>query len=252
MNAIDARHWHRNNRRMAKSILIADDDPHIREVLAFALDKAGLVSRAVEDGEAALAAAAHQRPDLIILDINMPKMDGLEVCRRLRAEGDIPILFLSSRDDEIDRVLGIELGADDYVVKPFSPREVVARVMAILRRSVGKASMPASAAKQLEHGGVALDLEGWRASWRGADVTLTVTEFGMLRALASQPGKVLTRDNLIDHIHGPGFAITDRTIDSHIRNLRAKFAKAGCNDLIETRAGLGYSIGPCRGESGGG
>jgi two-component system, OmpR family, response regulator len=124
---------------------------------------------------------------------------------------------------------------------------VVARVMAILRRSVGKASMPASAAKQLEHGGVALDLEGWRASWRGTDIALTVTEFGMLRALAGQPGKVLTRDNLIDHIHGPGFAITDRTIDSHIRNLRAKFAKAGCNDLIETRAGLGYSIGPCTG-----
>jgi two-component system OmpR family response regulator len=232
---------------MPKSILIADDDPHIREVLAFALDKAGLASRAVEDGEAALAAAAHQRPDLIILDINMPKMDGLEVCRRLRAESDIPILFLSSRDDEIDRVLGIELGADDYVVKPFSPREVVARVMAILRRSGGKASQPTSAAKQLQHGGVALDLEGWRASWHGIDVSLTVTELGMLRALISQPGKVLTRDNLIDHIHGPGFAITDRTIDSHIRNLRAKFAKAGCNDLVETRAGLGYSIGPCNG-----
>jgi two-component system, OmpR family, response regulator len=247
MNAIDARHWHRNNRRMAKSVLIADDDPHIREVLAFALDKAGLASRAVEDGEAALAAAAHQRPDLIILDINMPKMDGLEVCRRLRAEGDIPILFLSSRDDEIDRVLGIELGADDYVVKPFSPREVVARVMAILRRSGGKAAMPATAAKHLEHGGVSLDMEGWRASWRGGDVPLTVTEFGMLRALVSHPGKVLTRDNLIDQLHGPGFAITDRTIDSHIRNLRAKFAKAGCNDLIETRAGLGYSIGACSG-----
>jgi two-component system, OmpR family, response regulator len=247
MIAIDARHWHRNNRHMAKTVLIADDDPHIREVLAFALDKAGLASRAVEDGEAALAAAAHQRPDLIILDINMPKMDGLEVCRRLRAEGDIPILFLSSRDDEIDRVLGIELGADDYVVKPFSPREVVARVMAILRRSAGKAASPMQAAKHLEHGGVSLDMEGWRASWRGADVPLTVTEFGMLRALASHPGKVLTRDNLIDQLHGPGFAITDRTIDSHIRNLRAKFAKVGCSDLIETRAGLGYSIGACSG-----
>jgi two-component system, OmpR family, response regulator len=248
MNAIDARHWHRNNRRMAKTVLIADDDPHIREVLAFALEKAGLASCAVEDGEAALAAAAHQRPDLIILDINMPKMDGLEVCRRLRAEGDIPILFLSSRDDEIDRVLGIELGADDYVVKPFSPREVVARVMAILRRSAGKSAAPANTAQHLEHGGVTLDMDGWRARWRGTDVALTVTEFGMLRALASHPGKVLTRDTLIDQLHGPGFAITDRTIDSHIRNLRAKFAKVGCNDLIETRAGLGYSIGACSGE----
>jgi two-component system, OmpR family, response regulator len=247
MMAIDARHWRRNNRCMAKSILIADDDPHIREVLAFALDKAGLVACAVEDGEAALAAVAHQPPDLIILDINMPKMDGLEVCRRLRAKSDIPILFLSSRDDEIDRVLGIELGADDYVVKPFSPREVVARVTAILRRSAGKAAPASTSGAPLEHGALRLDLDGWRASWRGEEVVLTVTEFGMLRALASAPGRVLTRDNIIDQIHGPGFAITDRTIDSHIRNLRAKFAKAGGADLIETRAGLGYSIGPCLG-----
>jgi two-component system, OmpR family, response regulator len=204
MNAIDARHWRRNNRCMSKTILIADDDPHIREVLAFALDKAGLESRAVEDGEAALAAVAHRAPDLIILDINMPKMDGLEVCRRLRAKGDTPILFLSSRDDEIDRVLGIELGADDYVVKPFSPREVVARVMAILRRSGAKGAPPPVAGQTLEHGQLRLDLGGWRASWREQDVPLTVTEFGILRALASAPGRVLSRDNLIDQLHGSG------------------------------------------------
>ena len=246
--AIDERRLRRNNVDMAKSILIADDDPHIRELLAFALEKAGMESRAVEDGEAALAAVAHQRPDLVILDINMPKMDGLEVCRRLRSESDIPILFLSSRDDEIDRVLGIELGADDYVVKPFSPREVVARVTAILRRSAGKAAAaPEDTVRSLQHHGLNLDLEGWRANWRGADVALTVTEFGMLRALASAPGRVLSRDMLIDQLHGPGFAVTDRTIDSHIRNLRGKFAKAGCDDLIETRAGLGYSIGSCGG-----
>lgn len=248
MNAIDARHWQRNSRRiMSKSILIADDDPHIREVLAFALGKAGLEAQAVEDGEAVLAAVAHRTPDLVILDINMPKMDGLEVCRRLRSQGDIPILFLSSRDDEFDRVLGIELGADDYVVKPFSPREVVARVMAILRRS-GAKTAPASGGGALEHGALRLDFDGWRASWRDEEVPLTVTEFGMLRALASAPGRVLTRDMLIDQIHGPGFAITDRTIDSHIRNLRGKFARVGGDDLIETRAGLGYSIGPCKGE----
>ena len=230
---------------MPKSILIADDDPHIREVLAFALEKAGLSARAVEDGEAALAAVAHSPPDLIILDINMPKMDGLEVCRRLRAESDIPILFLSSRDDEIDRVLGIELGADDYVVKPFSPREVVARVTAILRRSGAKSAAVQPAGQILEHGRLRLDLDGWRARWGEEEVVLTVTEFGMLRALTSAPGRVLTRDMIIDRIHGPGFAITDRTIDSHIRNLRAKFAKLGCTNLIETRAGLGYSIGAC-------
>ena len=246
--AIDERRLPRNNAIMPKTVLIVDDDPHIREVLAFALDKAGMASRAAEDGEAALASVEHQRPDLVILDINMPKMDGLEVCRRLRSTSDIPILFLSSRDDEIDRVLGIELGADDYVVKPFSPREVVARVTAILRRSAGK---PVAAAEQtqrsLEHNGLSLDLEGWRATWRGVDVALTVTEFGMLRALASTPGRVLSRDTLIDQLHGPGFAVTDRTIDSHIRNLRGKFAKVGCADLIETRAGLGYSIGDCGG-----
>lgn len=245
--AIDERRLPRNNAIMAKTVLIVDDDPHIRDVLAFALDKAGMVSRAAEDGEAALAAVAHQRPDLVILDINMPKMDGLEVCRRLRSESDIPILFLSSRDDEIDRVLGIELGADDYVVKPFSPREVVARVAAILRRSAGKPLATPDEMKSLVYNGLSLDLEGWRAKWRGVDVALTVTEFGMLRALASAPGRVLSRDNLIDQLHGPGFAVTDRTIDSHIRNLRGKFAKAGCADLIETRAGLGYSIGNCGG-----
>ena len=245
--AIDERRLPRNKMDMTKTVLIVDDDPHIREVLAFALDKAGMASRAVEDGEAALAEVARQKPDLVILDINMPKMDGLEVCRRLRSESNIPVLFLSSRDEEIDRIVGIELGADDYVVKPFSPREVVARVTAILRRSVSRTSSDTTEgiAKLLSHGALRLDLDGWRASWRAVDVALTVTEFGMLRALASAPGRVLSRDQLIDQLHGPGFAVTDRTIDSHIRNLRGKFAKAGCDDLIETRAGLGYSIGPC-------
>lgn len=236
-----------NNDDMARTILIADDDPHIRQLLAFALGKAGLETREVGDGEEALAAVEACRPDLLILDINMPKMDGLEVCRRLRAKGDLPILFLSSRDDEIDRVLGIELGADDYVVKPFSPREVVARVMAILRRTSGKAAPVTEGAQTLAHGQLSLDLEGWNARWGAEVVPLTVTEFGMLRVLASAPARVFTRDMIIDQIHGPGFAITDRTIDSHIRNLRAKFAALGGHDLIATRPGVGYSIGKCGG-----
>ncbi len=238
-----------NNADMPRTILIADDDPHIRQLLVFALEKAGLAAIEAEDGEEALAAVDRQLPDLVILDINMPRMDGLEVCRRLRASGDLPILFLSSRDDEIDRVIGIELGADDYVVKPFSPREVVARVMAILRRTTAK-PLPLSAdAKMLEKGRLTLDLEGWRASWDGSEIPLTVTEFSMLRALASAPGRVLSRDNIIDQIHGPGFAITDRTIDSHIRNLRHKFTAVGGSDLIETRPGVGYSIGACAGKA---
>ncbi len=227
---------------MTRRVLIVDDDPHIREVLVFAFAKAGIETAQAEDGEAALAAIAQDAPELVVLDINMPRMDGLEVCRRLRAQGDLPILFLSSRDDELDRVLGIELGADDYVVKPFSPREVVARAQAILRRSARDAT---PVAEPMGRGGLSLDLDGWAARWQGEDVALTVTEFTLLRTLAAAPTRFFTRDELIDRLHGPGFAITDRTIDSHVRNLRRKFAEAGCDSLVETRAGVGYRLGPC-------
>jgi len=231
---------------MQRTILVVDDDPHIRQLLVFAFAKAGLETREAADGEAALAAVAEQAPDLVVLDINMPKLSGLEVCRRLRAHGDIPILFLSSRDDEIDRVLGIELGGDDYVVKPFSPREVTARVQAILRRAGGAGAGPAEA-PGVGRGKLSLDVDGWVARWDGAEVALTVTEFGILKALAAAPSKVFTRDAIIDRLHGPGFAITDRTIDSHVRNLRAKFAAVGAPDVIETRAGVGYRLGACIG-----
>lgn len=232
---------------MPRTILIVDDDPHIRQLLAFAFDKAGLDSIEAEDGEAALMAVDRDAPDLVVLDINMPRMDGIETCRRLRAQGDIPILFLSSRDDEIDRVLGIELGADDYVTKPFSPREVTARVMAILRRTAGRPPAVADAAQALRHGRLTLDPDGWQACWAGQAVPLTATEFGILRTLAAMPSKVFSRDAIIDRLHGPGFAITDRTIDSHVRNLRAKFAGVGADDVIETRAGIGYRLGTCGG-----
>jgi two-component system OmpR family response regulator len=152
---------------MQRTILVVDDDPHIRQLLVFALTKAGLQAREAKDGEEAMAAVAAGAPDLVILDINMPRMDGLEVCRRLRARGGVPILILSSRDDEIDRVVGIELGADDYVVKPFSPREVTARVMAILRRT-NAASEPAASSQGLAQGRLSLDVDGWIARWDGA------------------------------------------------------------------------------------
>ncbi|MFV0623387.1 response regulator transcription factor [Sphingomonas sp. ac-8] len=232
---------------MPRTILVADDDPHIRQLLVFALGKAGLDAIEAEDGEAALAMVETHRPDLIVLDINMPRLDGLEVCRRLRATADLPILFLSSRDDEIDRVLGIELGADDYVVKPFSPREVVARVMAILRRTHARPPAADHAGAAIHHARLTLDVEGWQAHWDTSEVPLTVTEFSILRTLAVMPGKVFSRDAIIDRLHGPGFAVTDRTIDSHIRNLRAKFAGLGGTDLIETRAGIGYRLGTCTG-----
>ena len=232
---------------MPRTILVADDDPHIRQLLVFALGKAGLDAIEAENGEAALSIATANRPDLVVLDINMPRLDGLEVCRRLRASGDMPILFLSSRDDETDRVLGIELGADDYVVKPFSPREVVARVMAILRRTQAHPPAADHAGAAIRQGRLTVDVEGWQASWAGTDVALTVTEFSILRTLAAMPAKVFSRDAIIDRLHGPGFAITDRTIDSHVRNLRAKFAEVGGTDLVETRPGVGYRLGPCAG-----
>ncbi|MEN3747811.1 response regulator transcription factor [Sphingomonas sp. HF-S3] len=237
---------------MSRTILVVDDDPHIRQLLVFALAKAGLESIEAPDGEQALAMAYSHAPDLVVLDINMPRMDGLEVCRRLRAEGEVPILFLSSRDDEIDRVLGIELGADDYVVKPFSPREVVARVMAILRRTGSQAQAQATGAAEpaMRQGRLSLDLDGWRADWAGHEVSLTVTEFSILKLLAGTPAKVFSRDAIIDRLHGPSFAVTDRTIDSHIRNLRGKFGAVGGSDVIETRAGIGYRLGPCTGGGG--
>jgi two-component system OmpR family response regulator len=231
---------------MPRTILIADDDPHIRQLLAFAFGKAGLDTLEADDGEVVLDIVGRHSIDLVVLDINMPRMDGLATCRRLRADSDVPILFLSSRDDEIDRVLGIELGADDYVVKPFSPREVVARAMAILRRTTPKLPALAPSAR-IEHGRLTLDTEAWRACWAGDEIVLTVTEFSILRTLAVMPAKVFSRDAIIDRLHGPGFAVTDRTIDSHVRNLRSKFAGAGGTDVIETRAGVGYRLGSCTG-----
>lgn len=232
---------------MQRTVLVVDDDPHIRDLLTFALGKAGLATREAGDGEAALAAIAERAPDLVILDINMPRMDGIEVCRRIRAQGQLPVLFLSSRDDEIDRILGIELGADDYVVKPFSPREVVARVAAILRRV--NLSPPPPPPGAVHIGRLSLDTDGWCSRWDDREVALTITEFGILKALAATPQMVFTRDAIIDRIHGPGFALTDRTIDSHVRNLRAKFAVFGASDVIQTRAGVGYQMGPCRGQA---
>ena len=231
---------------MTRRVLLVDDDPHIRQLLVFAFDKAGFAVSEAADGEAALELAARTPPELVVLDINMPRMDGLEVCRRLRAQGDLPVLFLSSRDDEFDRVLGIELGADDYVTKPFSPREVVARANAILRRTAPHAA-PVGASSAIGKGNLRLDPDAWTAHWSDSDVALTVSEFNILRALALATGRILSRDQLIDQLHGPGFAITDRTIDSHIRNLRRKFSEVGGTDVIETRAGVGYRLGACEG-----
>ncbi len=221
------------------NILVVDDDGHIREVVRFALERAGHHVIEAADGRAGLEAFEAHPVDVVVLDIVMPEEDGLEVCRRIRAHSDVPVLFLSSRDDEFDRVLGLELGGDDYVTKPFSPRELVARVKAMLRRAQARADDREG--DTLRVGELRLDVGRHRVYWQDAELVLTVTEFGLLQALMSQPGRAFTRDNLVDRAWGVGHALSDRTVDSHIRRIRKKFADLGA-DPVETVYGLGYRL----------
>ena len=230
---------------MPTRILIVDDDAHIREVVRFALEKAGFDIIEAGDGQKALGLFQRIKPALIILDITMPEMDGLAVCREIRKTSDLPILFLSSRTDEVDRVVGLEVGGDDYVVKPFSPRELVARVQAILKRTRGK-SNEAAEVKELAYGNVRLDLLGHGSYWKDKRVLLTATEFSLLKTFLSQPERVFSRDQLMDLAYAGAVNVSDRTIDSHVRNLRGKYARTGCKELIETLHGVGYKLGSCR------
>ncbi len=224
--------------RTVANVLVVDDDSHIREVVRFALEKAGYSVVEAGDGAAALAAFAARPYDAIVLDIIMPEQDGIEVCRRLRESSDVPILFLSSRDEEIDRVLGLEIGADDYVTKPFSPRELVARIKALLRRSKPRPETPCN---RLERGELTMDPERHQCFWGATEVVLTVTEFALLHTLLRTPGKVFTRDELVDRAYGHGHVITERTVDSHIRRIRKKLKELGA-DPIETVYGMGYKL----------
>jgi two-component system OmpR family response regulator len=224
-------------------ILVADDDPHIREVICFALRRAGMETAEAATGAEALASAEAHPPALVVLDIGMPEMDGLEVCRTLRRTSDVPILFLSARDEEIDRVVGLEIGADDYVVKPFSPRELVARVNAILKRLRPR---PPEAAAGFAHGALRVDPETHTASFDGKDVVLTATELAILARLMRRPEIVLSRNQIMDAAYGPSIHVSDRTVDSHVRNIRAKLAAAGCEASITTVHGVGFKLGPCR------
>ena len=218
-------------------VLVVDDDPRLRELVVIALERAGFATITAADGQAALTHATREAPDLIVLDIGLPEMDGLEVCRRIRNGSDVPILFLTARDDEIDRILGLEMGADDYVTKPFSPRELVARVRAILKRSTG-----ATSEKSLYHKG--LELDRARHICRMAEVTvdLTATEMAILATLMRAPDRVFSRPQLTDAIWGPGSPVSDRTLDSHLRNLRRKLAEAGAGEAIRTLHGVGIGM----------
>jgi two-component system, OmpR family, response regulator len=227
------------------TILVVDDDAHIREVVSFALRQAGFEIVEARDGREALEAFARVRPALLVLDILMPELDGTEVCRELRKTETVPIVFLSSRDDEIDRVLGLELGGDDYVTKPFSPRELVARVRAVLRRHALATPAPSLPSRNMmEHGRLRLDLDRFEVSWDGQPVVLTVTEFGLLRTLMGYPGKVYSRDELSGGAYDFENLVTERTIDSHVRRIRKKLKGAG-GQAIETVHGLGYKLADC-------
>lgn len=227
------------------TILVVDDDPHIRDVICFALKKDGFQTVEAENGEHALQQFRETQPDLVVLDIVMPELDGTEVCKTLRRSSTTPIIFLSSRDDEVDRIVGLELGGDDYVTKPFSPRELVARVRAVLRRGKKeRRDTAASGGPWLEHGRLRLDLDRYAACWQDQEVVLTLTEFGILRTLLNHPGKVCNRDQLMDGGYPDYRVVSDRTIDSHVRRLRAKFKAVGA-DPIETLHGIGYRLGPC-------
>ena len=201
-----------------KTILVVDDEPKIATLARDYLEHAGFAVLTAGDGPAALATIRQRRPDLVVLDLGLPGLDGLDVTRELRRDSTIPIVMLTARDDELDKLLGLELGADDYLTKPFSPRELVARVRAVLRR----ADRPPEVAETIHAGDVVLDLPRMRVEVAGTAVELTPTEFQLLATLASRPGRIFTRAQLLDALHGVAFETYERAIDSHVKNLRRK------------------------------
>jgi DNA-binding response OmpR family regulator len=215
--------------------VVIEDDNAIRSLVKAYLEQAGFEIVAACTGEAGLAAVERRRPRFVVLDLGLPDYDGFELCRRLRDSGDVPILILTARDEEVDRVIGLELGADDYLTKPFSPRELVARVRAVLRRVE-----PAPPESQvIELGDVKLDLRTRSVIVGGSSVVLRTLEFELLAELARHPGQVVTRDRLLDRVWGLTFAGGTRTVDVHVAQLRKKLGRA---DLIQTVRGVGYRI----------
>jgi len=220
---------------MTATILIVEDEPKLARVLADYLKADGFVTRWLADGAAVVPDVRRAPPDLVLLDLMLPGKDGLAVCRELRAFTTLPIIIVTARVDEIDRLLGLELGADDYVCKPFSPREVVARVKAVLRRA---AAVAAGGAPRL-----AIDAERFSATLDGRVLELTPVEFRLLAALAAQPGRIYSRNQLLDRLYDDGRVVLDRTVDSHVKNLRRKLADAAPGvELIRSIYGVGFKL----------
>ena len=228
---------------MSATIALVDDDRNILTSVSIALEAEGYKVRTYNDGAEALRHLTQQMPDLVILDIKMPRLDGMETLSRLRRVSQVPVIFLTSKDEEIDEVLGLKMGADDYITKPFSQRLLIERIKAVLRRA--EANRPGaeetSSDKLVVRGSLTLDPARHRCTWKGEEVVLTVTEFLLLDALAQRPGHVKNRDQLMDAAYDDNVYVDDRTIDSHIKRLRKKFKMVDDSfDSIETLYGVGY------------
>jgi two-component system alkaline phosphatase synthesis response regulator PhoP len=230
---------------MNQLILVVDDEPKIRKQARDYLEQSGYRVLAAGDGATALSTAAHEQPDLVVLDLNLPPapsgeaMDGLDVCRALRRRSDVPVIMLTARVDETDRLIGLELGADDYITKPFSPRELVARVRAVLRRVQGGVRQPGL----LRAGELEIDLHGHRVTRGGEPIRLTRTEFNLLAILAQNPGQTFSRAQLLDRLHGAVYDGYDRSVDAHIKNLRRKLEPDPAEPrYVLTVYGIGYKF----------
>lgn len=225
---------------MKHSILVVDDDASIRSVLRMALEDAGMSVTEASNGRIGVQEQRRHPADLVVLDIGMPELDGFETCMALREFSTVPVLFLTARDDEIDRLLGFQLGGDDYVSKPFSPRELILRIKAILARA-----KTSPEPRPLDHGALTLNPLRHEAALNGHPLDLTALEFSLLQFLVEKSDRVLSRNLLIEGVYGYNPSISDRTVDSHVRNLRRKAKELGYNDLIRTVHGVGLHIGDC-------
>lgn len=221
--------------KAAPEVMVVEDEPKLAGRMLDYLHASDYRTRWISDGLAVDDALRQRQPDLILLDIMLPGRDGMAVCKDIRANSEVPIIMVTARVEEIDRLLGLDLGADDYICKPFSLREMIARVRTVLKRTRGATEDPSSA--------LVIDADGYSASYHGVDLELTAVEFRLLKTLADKPGRVLSRDRLLDQLYNDHRIVSDRTVDTHIKKLRRKFEQvAATDDIIESVYGVGYKL----------